>query len=107
MPLLGAALHSRSDLDLLTHELVFWLGDLNYRLRDDFSAEEVIARVERGRLEDLRALDQLNCERSHGRVLQGFEEGLLGFAPTYKYQPDTDRSRHSCPTMINYTKYIK
>lgn len=80
------------DLTLLQHDLVIWLGDLNYRISDELSTEEVFACIERGELDTLRARDQLNCERRKGNVLQGFQEGLLTFAPTYKYQPDTDRS---------------
>jgi phosphatidylinositol-bisphosphatase len=35
-------------------------------------------------------LDQLNLERKEGRAFVGFEEGVINFAPTYKYQPGTD-----------------
>lgn len=45
---------------------------------------------EKNALETLRPLDQLNIERKEGRVFEGFEEGILNFPPTYKYQPGTD-----------------
>ncbi|CAE7326970.1 Ocrl, partial [Symbiodinium microadriaticum] len=38
----------------------------------------------------LRKKDQLNIERKLGHVFPGFEEGLLTFPPTYKFQPGTD-----------------
>ena len=61
-------------------------------------------------IEELTAFDQLNVERAEGRVFQvrcrptlkacgnqngrvccqGFEEGKLTFAPTYKYIPGQD-----------------
>ena len=41
-------------------------------------------------LEQLRLQDQLNIERAAGRSFLGFEEGLLSFRPTYKFQPGTD-----------------
>ena len=41
-------------------------------------------------IETLRAHDQLNIERFNNNVFEGFEEGVLKFAPTYKYQPNTD-----------------
>ena len=55
------------------------------------SSQEVFSCIENKDLGTLRALDQLNCERKKGNVLQGFLEGELTFPPTYKYQPDTDR----------------
>lgn len=72
------------------HDIVFWLGDLNYRIDDSITAEEVLRLSEKGQLDELRALDQLNMERLSGRVFENFEEGHLNFAPTYKYQPGTD-----------------
>jgi len=41
-------------------------------------------------LEELIEHDQLNIERAQGRVFRDFEEGVLDFRPTYKYQPGTD-----------------
>lgn len=65
---------------------MFWIGDLNYRINDDLSTEEVFQCAERGNLAELRQHDQLNIERKRGAVLQGFEEGALNFRPTYKFQ---------------------
>lgn len=45
--------------------------------------------AERGNLSPLRQNDQLNIERKRGAVLQGFEEGMLTFRPTYKFQAGT------------------
>lgn len=90
MPSQGAARYLDKDLTVDRHDLIFWLGDLNYRIDDSLSTEEVFARIESGDLESLRIKDQLNIERRHRRVFQGFEEGILNFAPTYKYQPGTD-----------------
>lgn len=90
-PLRGSALGLTRDLTLLdNHELIFWLGDLNYRIDDSMSTDEVFSCIERGDLESLRALDQLNQEIEKHTVFQGFSEGRLEFEPTYKYQPGTD-----------------
>jgi len=90
-PLRGSALNLTRDLQLLQeHELVFWLGDLNYRIDDSITTEEVFGSLERRDLESLRALDQLNLEIKKGTAFQGFCEGCLEFEPTYKYQPGTD-----------------
>lgn len=90
MPKSGAAQFAASDMSIADHEIIFWLGDLNYRIDDEFSTEDVFAKLESGDLESLRQKDQLNLERVKGNVFQGFEEGLLTFPPTYKYQPGTD-----------------
>ncbi len=73
------------------HDFVFWLGDLNYRIQSDIPTEECYRRINQGDLEFLRQHDQLNQERAAGRCFDGFEEGFIGFRPTYKYIPGTDR----------------
>jgi len=78
------------DLQILDHEIVYWIGDLNYRIDDVFSTDEVFNMIEDNELHLLRDKDQLNIERAKGNVFQGFDEGVLEFAPTYKYQPGTD-----------------
>lgn len=90
MPKRIAIQNLTQDLQILDHEIVFWIGDLNYRIDDVFSTEEVFTMIEEGELAALRDKDQLNIERAKGNVFQGFEEGVLEFPPTYKYQPGTD-----------------
>ena len=72
------------------HDLVFWIGDLNYRIHESMKTEQVLALAERGELGVLKKNDQLNMERKANRVFRGFHEGELNFLPTYKYQPGTD-----------------
>lgn len=79
-----------SSVGVPDHDVVFWIGDLNYRVDESLTTERVIELAEKGDLDELRSLDQLNIERAAGRVFQGFEEGVLRFRPTYKYQPGTD-----------------
>mmetsp|Transcript_4471 Transcript_4471/g.10088 ORF Transcript_4471/g.10088 Transcript_4471/m.10088 type:complete len:903 (+) Transcript_4471:187-2895(+) len=82
--------YSPEVVPLLSHEYVFWMGDLNYRIDDAFSTDQVFKKIAADRLDELRDKDQLNIERARGNVFQGFEEGRLDFPPTYKYQPGTD-----------------
>ena len=79
-----------SSISAADHDVVFWLGDLNYRIDESMPTEKVLELSVQKRLDPLRALDQLNIERKEGRAFQGFEEGVLNFVPTYKYQPGTD-----------------
>jgi inositol polyphosphate 5-phosphatase INPP5B/F len=79
-----------SSVGISDHDIVFWLGDLNYRIDESLMTERVLFLSEKGQLDEIRALDQLNVERAAGRVFEHFEEGPLTFVPTYKYQPGTD-----------------
>lgn len=74
-----------SSLSVLDHDVVFWLGDLNYRIA--LPAERVLELIDSSSWATLAEYDQLNIERAGGAVLQGFEEGVLSFAPTYKHEP--------------------
>lgn len=79
-----------STVSVAEHDIVIWLGDLNYRIDESMATEKVLELSEKGQLDELRSLDQLNVERAAGRVFPEFEEGVLNFVPTYKYQPGTD-----------------
>jgi inositol polyphosphate 5-phosphatase INPP5B/F len=78
-----------SSVGIPDHDLVFWLGDLNYRIDESMPTETVLRLAEKGAIHQLEPLDQLNIERAAGRVLRNFQEGRLTFPPTYKYQPGT------------------
>lgn len=86
----GVGRKAEREMGVMEHDIVFFLGDLNYRIDCAVPIAEVFKRVDRGEAKDglawLRAQDQLNIERAAGRVLGGFEEGELLFAPTYKYK---------------------
>eukprot|EP00871_Galdieria_phlegrea_P001202 jgi/Galph1/2082/GphlegSOOS_G760.1 len=70
------------------HDFVFFLGDLNYRI--NLTAEEVMSSIHQQDWKYLREFDQLNLARKANAVFQGFEEGVLNFAPTYKHEPFGD-----------------
>ncbi|KAI5070529.1 hypothetical protein GOP47_0014872 [Adiantum capillus-veneris] len=65
------------------HDRIIWLGDLNYRLNVvDSDARFLVAR------EDWTALlrkDQLRQAMEPGGTFDGWQEGMIAFAPTYKY----------------------
>ncbi|XP_040951229.1 type IV inositol polyphosphate 5-phosphatase 3 isoform X14 [Gossypium hirsutum] len=71
------------------HERIIWMGDLNYRInlpydkvRDLMSKEEWSKLIER---------DQLVGELQKGRSFDGWSEGALNFAPTYKYELNSEK----------------
>ncbi|XP_004302377.1 PREDICTED: type I inositol 1,4,5-trisphosphate 5-phosphatase CVP2-like [Fragaria vesca subsp. vesca] len=75
--------HTSHPLTILGHDRIFWFGDLNYRLYlEDNSARQLINKLDWRALQEF---DQLRREREYGGVFQGWEEGAIEFAPTYKY----------------------
>ncbi|GLU11190.1 hypothetical protein SLE2022_279500 [Rubroshorea leprosula] len=70
-------------LTILGHDQIFWLGDLNYRLY----LEDTLARhlINQQDWKALQQFDQLRKEQEDGGVFQGWKEGNIEFAPTYKY----------------------
>ncbi|EXB47711.1 Type I inositol-1,4,5-trisphosphate 5-phosphatase CVP2 [Morus notabilis] len=70
-------------LTILGHDRIFWFGDLNYRLYlEDSLARQLIKKQDWRALQDF---DQLRREQEYGGVFQGWKEGDIEFAPTYKY----------------------
>uniref|UniRef100_A0A7S1IAM2 Inositol polyphosphate-related phosphatase domain-containing protein n=1 Tax=Eutreptiella gymnastica TaxID=73025 RepID=A0A7S1IAM2_9EUGL len=65
-------------------DVVFWSGDLNYRINGLRNMVDVLLKDEEYR-EVLLANDQLMIERKKGNVFSGFKEGHITFKPTYKY----------------------
>ncbi|EXB39750.1 Type I inositol-1,4,5-trisphosphate 5-phosphatase CVP2 [Morus notabilis] len=70
------------------HDRVIWLGDLNYRV--SLSYDKALVLLEDNDWDTLLEKDQLNIEREAKRVFDGFKEGHIFFAPTYKYSHNSD-----------------
>lgn len=89
-PKYGRLLKESMQYNLMDSDALFWLGDLNYRIDESVSTEEVFAKIAAGDISFLRDKDQLNIERAKGASFEGFHEGVLDFLPTYKYQSGTE-----------------
>lgn len=76
---------------MLDHDVVVWAGDLNYRVEEALSTDEVMERAKAKDLEPLLVRDQLNRQRAVGKAFAAFEEASISFPPTYKFEPGTDR----------------
>ncbi|XP_062307831.1 phosphatidylinositol 4,5-bisphosphate 5-phosphatase A [Osmerus eperlanus] len=73
---------------VLDHDVVFWFGDLNFRI-DDLEMHVVKAAIDNNKYSILWEKDQLNKAKGNEIVLEGFLEGPLKFPPTYKFDTGT------------------
>ncbi|XP_035236153.1 phosphatidylinositol 4,5-bisphosphate 5-phosphatase A isoform X3 [Anguilla anguilla] len=73
---------------VLDHDVVFWFGDLNFRI-EDYEMHVVKGAIDNNRLSLLWEKDQLNMAKDSEQVLEGFHEGPLKFPPTYKFDVGT------------------
>ncbi|KAI3693760.1 hypothetical protein L1987_76712 [Smallanthus sonchifolius] len=71
------------------HDQIFWFGDLNYRINKQ--DEEVRKLVAMKQWDQLLYNDQLCKELRRGHVFYGWNEGVINFPPTYKYEAGSDR----------------
>ncbi|NXG68838.1 SYNJ2 protein, partial [Baryphthengus martii] len=68
---------------VFSHDYVFWCGDFNYRI--DLTYEEVFYFLKRQDWKTLLEFDQLQQQKSSGKIFNDFHEGTINFGPTYKY----------------------
>ncbi|XP_028418102.1 inositol polyphosphate 5-phosphatase OCRL-1-like [Dendronephthya gigantea] len=78
----------RNSLSITDHDVVFWFGDLNYRI--DLPNEDVRKSIDEVEYEYLLEHDQLIKQMRNEKCFQMFKEGWIRFQPTYKYNPGTD-----------------
>ncbi|CAH8606416.1 unnamed protein product [Dicrocoelium dendriticum] len=73
-------------------DVVFWAGDLNFRIQQPRAIVEQMLKSERrsSLYDNLLCSDELHLSRSAGRVFQGFDEGKIKFPPTFKLDPNSD-----------------
>lgn len=71
-----------------SHDYVFWCGDFNYRL-NGLSNEEARRLALKRQYDILVSNDQLKQAQKSKLAFKGYFEGNIDFAPTYKYDPDS------------------
>uniref|UniRef100_A0A1A8JLA0 Phosphatidylinositol 4,5-bisphosphate 5-phosphatase A n=1 Tax=Nothobranchius kuhntae TaxID=321403 RepID=A0A1A8JLA0_NOTKU len=73
---------------VLDHDVIFWFGDLNFRI-EDYDIHVVKCAIDSNKLPLLWERDQLNLAKNTESILEGFMEGPLNFPPTYKFDVGT------------------
>ncbi|XP_077995846.1 phosphatidylinositol 4,5-bisphosphate 5-phosphatase A-like [Glandiceps talaboti] len=73
---------------ILDHDYVIWLGDLNYRIAD-LKTDDVKDLINWDKLDILKTKDQLCLSQEAGDAFIDFQEGELTFPPTYKLDAGT------------------
>lgn len=74
---------------VLDHDVIFWFGDLNFRI-EDYDIHVVKCAIDSNKLPLLWERDQLNMAKNTESILDGFMEGPLKFPPTYKFDVGTN-----------------
>ena len=80
---------SSNELGLNDHDIVFWFGDLNYRISKNLSDDQVRDMIRSNRIAELRQYDQLNIERFGQNVFRDYQEHVINFKPTYRFHLNT------------------
>ena len=86
--------HFSIDMHALSHDVLFFFGDLNFRLEGkNFSEVKKVLSDDNG-IDDLLKFDQLQLEQVKGTAsiscLHYFMEAPITFFPSYKFEPNTD-----------------
>ncbi|XP_038134478.1 inositol polyphosphate 5-phosphatase K-like isoform X2 [Cyprinodon tularosa] len=74
---------------IVDHRLVFWFGDLNFRIQDH-GMHFIRSCINNQTYDLLWSRDQLTMLKKKEPLLQDFEEGPLDFQPSYKFDLNSD-----------------
>uniref|UniRef100_A0A8C8RE58 Phosphatidylinositol 4,5-bisphosphate 5-phosphatase A n=1 Tax=Pelusios castaneus TaxID=367368 RepID=A0A8C8RE58_9SAUR len=80
----------RAASGILDHDIVFWFGDLNFRI-ESLDIRFVKYAIDNSILSQLWEKDQLNIAKGTWPILSGFQEGPLNFPPTFKFDVGTNQ----------------
>ena len=71
------------------HNVIFWMGDLNYRIDDDDAV--IRQNIRLNQTANLLDKDQLKAQQKTFPLLGYFQESMISFLPTYKFYPNTQK----------------
>ncbi|KAG0050157.1 inositol polyphosphate 5-phosphatase, partial [Linnemannia elongata] len=74
--------------NIASHDIILWCGDFNYRV--DMENDQIRALVSQGNYFEIFRCDQLKRSIDYGEAFYGYKEGIIAFAPTYRYDIGSD-----------------
>ncbi|RZC40415.1 phosphatidylinositol 4,5-bisphosphate 5-phosphatase A-like [Asbolus verrucosus] len=88
--------HVAETTEIFFHDYVFWMGDLNFRLIEEFdeTPEEIERRIVKNEYKKLFAYDQLRHVMKNGEAFSELTEQDPEFPPTFKFEVGTNRYDH-------------
>ncbi|GIY82478.1 inositol polyphosphate 5-phosphatase E [Caerostris darwini] len=87
-------------------DCVFWCGDLNFRVERDRPSVLTFVEARKPSCSFLVKRDQLHCAMTKGLAFKGFEEGIIRFIPSYKFDVGTTTFSSSKLRVPSYTDRI-
>jgi len=88
--LTGQTFSNKETSNILFHDYVFWIGDLNFRLNGNTTSNDIIENVSKGSYSELLKEDQLTQVRRSGDAFSELQEMPVTFPPTYKFETGLD-----------------
>ncbi|ESO88961.1 hypothetical protein LOTGIDRAFT_106380, partial [Lottia gigantea] len=76
-------------LNINEHDMIFWIGDLNYRI-SNLGINDVKKYADEGLYGKMLPHDQLSSQLGKSDVFRGYCEGPITFTPTYRYDTGTN-----------------
>lgn len=82
--------------EIFFHDYVFWMGDLNFRLQEEYdkTPEEIERDIVKNEYKKLFTYDQLRYVMKKGEAFSELEEKDPEFPPTFKFEVGTNRYDH-------------
>ena len=98
---------SMNGLSILQHDIVYFCGDLNYRLEyDDDDRGMVLDVINSKDWQQLLLKDQLLSQIENGYAFADFHEQKIQFQPTFKFEPGTNQYEETKKRMPSYCDRI-
>ncbi|CAI5448845.1 unnamed protein product [Caenorhabditis angaria] len=83
--------HATGNHDLFSSDVVFWTGDLNFRVTNDNQLDwKEFDKIDSETYDKVLEEEELATLRGKGIAFSEFAEPPIRFAPTHKFEPDTD-----------------
>lgn len=88
--------HVSGNNTIFFHDYIFWMGDLNFRLLENFdrSPEEIERIINKGNIDELFKHDQLRSVMQKKVAFSELDEGNPLFPPTFKFEVGDSKYDH-------------